>query len=876
MEQVSLSINGKTVIAYAGTTIFKSAADNGIKIPSLCHHPHLLPAGACRLCMVEDEKTGRMTASCVTPVASGMALRTETDALRKHRTNIVSLLMANHPDSCLVCKKGNRCELRSLAAGLGVAATGLYPMPYFRKLEDANPFIVRDLTKCILCGRCIRADHELVAAGAIDYSLRGFRSRPATAHDLPLEQSTCTFCGTCVSVCPTGALTVRNSSYAGSPEKEAATICGFCGVGCSLVIGSAGGRIVDVNPSREERTVNQSTLCVRGHFAHDFLNAPERLTAPLVRKEGELIKVAWDEALDLVSERLLSIKARYGPQSIGFIGSSKCTNEENYLFQRIARVVLATNNVDNGEALRGRAVWRRLEERLGRGVLVNPLSNLEQAEIILVVGADPGRSAPVLGYHLRRASRRRDVPIVVIDPKGNDLVPFSLLWLPLEPNSDTELIHAIARILVSKGAYDRDFVNTTEGFQEYLESLSSLDLKRVSRITGLDARAIEESANLLAGKRISFVFGHGISFQRNGIQAMDAIINLALITGSIGKGRGGFYGIVGENNQTGARDMGSVPDRLPGRLAFSDGAVRKQWERASHSSLSPDPGLGKARMIMEAEKGNLKALYVMGENPVRALAGSDRIGSAMRNLEFLVVQDVLKTETTRLAHVVLPGAAFSEKSGSFTNMEGRIQSFEPTVPLPGEARPDWEILDLLGRRMGSWDAYRSIQNVRHEIARSVTGYADLGRKQPAGWVKETTQPDIYRLSLYSSNPDESPNEGYPCKAILGTPRCHVGAGTRTSVSARMKEYAVKGDAEISAETAESFGISDGDAVSITSPYGSIQRKMVLREGIRPGFIFVSRAVNGNDAVALLPLFSPTTADAPGINVVPVKIERESH
>jgi formate dehydrogenase alpha subunit len=824
--------------------------------------------------MVEDVKTGRMMASCVTPVAGGMVLRTESDVLRKHRVNIVRLLMASHPDSCLVCKKGNRCELRALAAKLGVAATGLYPMPYYRKLEDANPFIVRDLSKCILCGRCIRADHDLVAVGAIDYNLRGFRSRPATVHDLPLEQSTCTFCGTCVSVCPTGALTARNTYYVGSPEKEAKTICGFCGVGCSLAIGSAGGRIVEVNPSFEDRSVNRSTLCIRGHFAHDFLNAPERLTAPLIRREGELRKATWHEALDLVSEKLLSIKARYGPQSIGLIGSSKCTNEENYLFQRIARVALATNNVDNGEALRGRAVWRRLEERLGRGVLVNPLSNLEQAEIILVLGADPGRSAPVLGYHIRRASRSRNVPVLVIDPKRTDLVPFSSLWLPLEPDSDSELVHAIAGVLVRKGAYDRDFVvENAEGFHEYLESLSSLDLERVSRITGLDAGAIEESADLLAGKRISFVFGHGISFQRNGIQAMDAVINLALVTGSIGKGRGGFYGIAAENNQTGARDMGSVPDRLPGRLALSDGAVRKQWERASHSFLSPDPGLGKARMIMEAEKGNLKALYVMGENPVRALAGFDRIGPALKNLEFLVVQDVLETETTRLAHVVLPGAAFSEKSGSFTNMEGRIQCFEPAVPLPGESRPDWEILDLLGKRMGSWETYRSIQNIRHEIARSVPGYMDLGRKQSGGWVKVTTQPGIYRLTLYSSIPDESPDEGYPYKAILGTPRWHVGAGTRTAVSARMKEYAVEGEAEISPETAEPLGIRDGDAVNITSPYGSIRRKMVSRTGVRAGFILVSRAVNGNDAASLLPLFSPTTADAPGINVVPVKIRR---
>ncbi|RJR38609.1 MAG: 4Fe-4S dicluster domain-containing protein [Desulfobacteraceae bacterium] len=873
MEQVSLSINGKTVIAYAGTSIFKSALENRIRIPSLCNHPQLPPAGACRLCMVEDEKSGRMMASCVTPVASGMTIRTESEALRRHRTNIVRLLMANHPDSCLVCSKGNRCELRSLAAELGVAATGLYPMPHFRRFEDGNPFIVRDLTKCILCGRCIRADHDLVGMGAIDYNLRGFRSRPATVHDLPLEKSTCTFCGTCVSLCPTGALTARNGSYAGSPEREAATVCGFCGVGCSLVMGSAGGRVVEVNPSRRNETVNQGTLCVRGHFAHDFLNAGERATTPLVRKEGEMVKAGWQEALDLVAERLLSIRARYGPQSIGFLGSSKCTNEENYLFQRIARVALTTNNVDSGGALRGRAVWEHFQSRLGAAGRVNPLSHLEQVEAILVVGADPGRSAPVLGYHIRRASLKREVPVIVIDPRKTDLVPFSSLWLSPEPETDSELIHAISAILMGKEEYDADFiVDSTEGFREYRESLALLTLQRASRITGIEIKAIEEAAKLLAGKRIAFVFGHGISFQRYGIQAVDALVNLALLTGSIGKGRGGFYAFAGENNETGARDMGSVPDILPGRLPLSDGALRKQWERAWHASLSPDPGLGKTRMIMEAEKGNLKALYVMGENPVRAYAGSERIASALRKLELLVVQDILQTETGRLAHIVLPGAAFTEKSGSFTNMEGRIQCFDPVVPLQGDAKPDWEILDLLGRRIGSWDAYRSIQNIRYEIGRSVPGYADLG-KRSSTWVKETKPATTFRLLPYTSHSKETAPEGYPFKAILGTPRVHVGAGTRTSSSSRIREYGLLGEAEISPQSAASLGIGNGEEVNIASPYGAIRRKIVLNDDIKPGLLFVPRAVRDNDAASLLPLISPAAADAPGINAVPVKIGR---
>jgi formate dehydrogenase alpha subunit len=747
-------------------------------------------------------------------------------------------------------------------------------MPHATRLEEANPFIIRDLSKCILCGKCVRADHELVAVGAIDYNLRGFRSRPATAHEQALEKSSCTFCGTCVSLCPTGALMAKNTPYAGSPEKEALTVCGFCGVGCSLVMGSTDGRMVEVNPSHSDGTVNRSTLCVRGHFAHDFLNAPERLTVPLIRKEGGLARASWEEAIDFAAENLRSIKSEYGPQSIAFLGSSKCTIEENYLFQKMARVMLTTNNVDNGSALAGRPAWNRLEERWGGVGRVQALSQLEHAEVILVLGSDPTESAPVLGYHLRRASRIRGTPVIVVDPRRTDLVPFSALWLPLSPNSDCELIHGIASLLLRKGAYDRAFIERfTEGFGEYQSSLSAVNLEMVSRVTGLDANAIEEAAGLLAGKKIAFVIGHGTTLQSCGPHAMDALINLALMTGSAGNRGAGFFGIARENNEAGAWDMGSVPDALPGRQPISDSTVRKHWERVWHSPLSPDPGLSVVRMILEAEKGNLKALYVMGENPVRALSGSSRVRAALENLELLVVQDILETETTRVADVVLPAAAFSEKGGSFTNMEGRIQSFEPAIPLPGEAKPDWEILTLLGKRMGSADPYRSLQQVRFEIASLVPGYMDLARSQGSVWIKETSRSMLFAFSAYSPIPVESPREGYPYQAILGSPRCHLGSGTRTGYSSRIRDYALEADAEMSLADGASLGIQEGETVTIASPYGAIRRRIALSERIGSGLLYVPRAVHGNDAATLVPFVIPGEAGAPGTNVVPVKIER---
>ena len=802
MEQISLTINGLPVIARAGTSLLSAATENGIRIPTLCHHPHLEPAGACRLCIVEDQKSGRVMASCVTPVSHGMDIQTHTPVLRKHRTNVIRLMMANHPESCLVCNKGNRCELRLIASELGVGTTGLYPMPHSTRFEVANPFIIRDLSKCILCGKCIRADHELVVVGAIEYNLRGFRSRPATAHEMPLEKSICTFCGTCVSLCPTGALMTKNHGHAGSPQRDSSTICGFCGVGCSLVVGSTEGRTVDVNPSHSEGTVNRSTLCVRGHFANDFLNAPERLGAPMIRKGDEFEKATWDDALALVAENLLSIKARYGPQSIAFFGSSKCSVEENYLFQKIARVLLATHNVDNGGALLGRPAWKRIAERLDGGSRIRPLSELEEAEVIVVLGADPTQTVPVLGYHLKRASRIKGIPLIVVDPRKTELASFSSVWLSLKPGTDAELIHCLAAILLKRKSYNADFVqNFTEGFARYRESLSSLDLEKVSRHTGLDMKAVETAAGLMEGRKIAFMVGRGIFEQAHGRHAMDALINLSLITGSLGGRGAGLYPVTLENNEAGAWDMGAVPDALPGRRSLADAAVRKHWERAWHVNLSPDPGLSVDRMILEAEKGNLKALYVMGENPARLLAEPARVTSALGKLEFLVVQDILETETTRLAHVVLPGAAFSEKQGSFTNMEGRIQSFDPAVAPPGEAKTDWEILEALGARMGSADRHRSLQRVRDEISKGIPEYADLAKTQGATWIRETSRFKRFRpdgtgepipFTPYSPIPAEETEKGYPFKALLASPRCHMGSGTEqvtrtASRSIRLKE-----------------------------------------------------------------------------------------
>ncbi len=887
MDTIPLTIDGQKITCPAGTSILDAAEQNGIKIPRLCHHPDLKPFGACRMCLVEDENSGRLMASCVTPAVQDMVLQTASPRIVKHRRNIVRLMIAEHPESCIVCSKGNRCQLRQVAANLGIGETNLYHMPNFKPLEQANPFIIRDLSKCILCGKCIRADHELVVVGAIDYNQRGFGSRPATAHELGLEQSSCTFCGTCVSLCPTGALSTKNTRFVGSPEHESDSICGFCGVGCSLAMGAAGDHIVEVNPAHLPQSVNGATLCVRGHFAHDFLNSADRLVAPLLRKsnddhEENLVAASWEEALELVSSRLLDIKHENGPQSIAFLGSSKCSNEENYLFQKIARQFIGTNNVDNGGYIFGQSLLKVIDEKTAGGYRVSRLADLAQAEVILILGADPNHSVPVVGYYLKKAAHQ-GIPLIVVDPRQTELTNFASRWLSIKPQTDLELLNGLAALLHEKKAYDPEFIDRyTEGFSLFRYGLSSLDIDKVSGITSLATDTIQATADLLKGKKVAIVIGHGILQQKNAIHTLGAVLNLSLMTGSLGRTGAGIYVLAKENNQAGAMDMGASPDLLPGRQSLGDDTARKKWQKNWQISLSPDAGLNMVRMIEAAEKGNLKALYIMGENPLRALPQSDRVRKALQKLDFLVVQDIINSATAKIADAVLPGAAISEKQGSVTNLEGRIQSFDPVVQPPGKAKADWEILDLLAARLGGSKPYESIAKIRKEIRQLIPMYASLNGSNEA-WLETTSEKALFNskdtdklISFYPvvSTEDKSADPEYPFTAIVGTQRYQLGSGTRTGASERIRAFASAAKIEMAPGDATDLAVENGDTVTVSSQYGMVKREIQIKPGLNPGQILVPTGVQNNESMDLFNLSEWTLPNAAGWKTCEVKIEKE--
>jgi formate dehydrogenase alpha subunit len=696
-------------------------------------------------------------------------------------------------------------------------------------------------------------------------------------------------------MCPTGALSAKNSNYVGTAERVSLSICGFCGVGCSLAMGVVGEKIVEAEPSHRQDTVNGATLCVRGHFAHDFLNSRERLSQPLVRKNGsadnQMVPVPWDGLLEEVAGRLRAIQKKHGPRSIAFFGSSKCTNEENYLFQKIARALLQTNNVDNGGYLYGRSILNMMDNSTGDRCFIRPLADLEKAEAVFVLGADPVQSVPVVSYYLKRAAIK-GVPVVVADTRPTELADSSSLSFYLAPHSEAdgtyvELINGLAALLYGKNGQDTDFIERfTEGFKQYADSLASLDPESINRVTGLDNAVLASAAKLLQNKKITFLVGSTILQQPYGRQTIEALVNLSLMTGSLESNAAGIHVIARENNLIGAWDMGTVPDALPGRQALNDESSRKRFEQAWQTELSPDEGLDLVGMIEAAEKGELKALYILGENPLRGLPQADRIQKALAKVEYIVVQDILNSETSKMADVVLPGAAFSEKGGSFTNMEGRVQSFDSAVSPPGDARPDWEILGRLASELGHPEPYESLEDLVDEIRRTVPMYADLKRSGHSAWVKapdrqadnngedhENRIPFTPVSSLKKHGQDPAFDAAYPFTAVFTSQRWHMGSGTRTACSQRVTEFGLKGDIEISARDGAKLDLNDGDTVKAFSRHGTIKRSIRLNHRLSPGQICVPLAFSGNDVMNLIELTQPGRPGFAGWNTCRVNLEK---
>ena len=894
-EQVTLKIDEVDVTVPRGTSILDAALGAGIEIPHLCYDPEwcLPPTGSCRLCLVEVEGARAPVPSCCHPAAADMVVRTDTEEVVEMRRMVIDLLLSDHPHDCLTCEKAGDCTLQDYAYKLGVKEPEYAGEPVSAEPKQEGPALLYDASKCILCGRCVEMCHNVNVIGAIDFLGRGFDTRVGPPPGLPHDKSVCTDCGNCLDVCPTGALCFAGASGAGRAweMERVITTCPYCGVGCTIVLHTRDNRIVKVS-AEPGLGISHGQLCVKGRFGCDFINHEGRLTQPLIRRDGELTPATWDEALDFVASRLSEIKQTAGPDAIAAMASAKCTNEENYIMQKFMRAVIGTNNVDHCARLCHSSTVVGLAKAFGSGAMTNSMDDLDCAEAIFVIGSNTTECHPVIGADIKRATQR-GVPLIVADPRAIELTDYAAVHLRQKHGTDVALINGLIHVILEEGLEDEEFIaQRTEGFEDLRASVQPYNPEMTAKITGVPAEDIVRAARIYAeAPAAAIIYAMGITQHTSGTDNVLSLANLAMVTGNIGKPGTGVNPLRGQNNVQGACDTGALPNVFPGYQKVDDDELRAKFEAAWGISLPAQPGLTIVDLRNAALEGKLKALYVMGENPMLSCPDQGHVEETLRTLDLVVVQDIFLTETAEFADVILPAAGFAEKEGNFTNTERRVQRVRKAIEPPGEAREDWHILCDLACRMGYEMTYSSAADIQDEIASLTPIYGGITYDRLEEGSLQWPCPDRdhpgtpilhaekFTKGLGTFHPvefapaRELPDDEYPFVLSTGRMLQHFHTGTMTRRSQVLDDLVPLGAIEINPEDAARLGVADGEAVTVTSRRGEIQIAAQVTERVAVGETFLAFHFREAPANRLTIAALDPIAKIPEFKVCAVRIEK---
>ncbi|MCZ8323733.1 MAG: formate dehydrogenase subunit alpha [Sphingomonadaceae bacterium] len=901
-QPVTLAIDGRAVTVPAGTSVMRAAAESGGSIPSLCATDSVKAYGSCRMCLVEIEGRKGTPASCTTPVEPGMVVHTQTSRLQRLRRGVMELYISDHPLDCLTCSANNVCELQDTAAEVGLrdvrygyAGANHLGLP----TDSSNPYFDFDPCKCIACSRCVRACDEVQGTFALTIAGRGFASTVSAgqAGDDFLS-SECVSCGACVQACPTATLQEKAVKEIGKPERAVVTTCAYCGVGCTFRAEMRGEQLVRMVPWKDGKA-NRGHSCVKGRFAWGYANHRDRVLEPMIRDsiEDPWRVVSWDEAFAYTAERLNAIKARHGARALGGITSSRCTNEETFLVQKLVRAGFGSNNVDTCARVCHSPTGYGLKTTFGTSAGTQDFDSVMQADVILVIGANPTDAHPVFASRMKRRLRE-GAKLIVIDPRRIDLVRMPHVeaahHLPLQPGTNVAVLTAMAHVIVTESLADEAFIRERCDWDEYQdwarfvadERHSPEVLEAVTRVPAADLRA---AARLYAtGGNGAIYYGLGVTEHSQGSSTVMAIANLAMATGNIGRPGVGVNPLRGQNNVQGSCDMGSFPHELAGYRHISDSATRGLFEQDWGVALNPEPGLRIPNMLDAALDGSFRALYIQGEDILQSDPNTHHVAAGLKAMELVIVHDLFLNETAGYAHVFLPGSTFLEKDGTFTNAERRIQRVRKVME-PANGLADWEVTQQLAQAMGlNWD-YRHPAEIMAEIARLTPSFAGVSydHLEEAGslqWPVNAAAPDgspvmhvdgfvrgkgRFVVTDYVPT-DEKTGPRYPLLLTTGRilSQYNVGAQTRRTANTVWHEEDLL---EIHPADAENRGIKSGDWVRLASRTGETTLRADVTDRVAPGVVYTTFHHPATQANVVTTDYSDWATNCPEYKVTAVQV-----
>jgi formate dehydrogenase major subunit len=866
---VTLSIDGREVTVPEGTSVMRAAALSDIQIPKLCATETLEAFGSCRMCLVQIEGMKGLPASCTTPVAQGMKVRTQNKQLADIRRGVMELYISDHPLDCLTCPANGHCELQDMAGVVGLREVryGYAGANHLDAPKDtSNPYFTFDASKCIVCSRCVRACDEQQGTLALTIQGRGFESKVVASQDEPFMDSECVSCGACVQACPTATLSEKSLIEKGQAEHSVTTTCAYCGVGCSFRAEMQGEELVRMVPNLDGHA-NHGHSCVKGRFAIGYATHPDRILKPMIRREisDPWREVSWEEAISYAASELKRIQAKYGRNSIGGITSSRCTNEETYLVQKLVRAGFGNNNVDTCARVCHSPTGYGLKNTLGESAGTQNFDSVMKADVIFVIGANPTDGHPVFASQMKRRLRQ-GARLIVADPRTIDLVRTPHIQaqhhLKLRPGTNVALINSLAHVIVTEGLVKEEFVRArceVDSFEKWRNfvSLAKNSPEAMQEITGVPADEVRAAARLYAtGGNGAIYYGLGVTEHSQGSTMVMGIANLAMATANIGREGVGVNPLRGQNNVQGSCDMGSFPHEFPGYRHVADAKVRAQFEGAWGVTLQSEPGLRIPNMFEAALDGEFKGLYIEGEDIAQSDPNTQHVTAALTSMECIIVQDLFLNESAKFAHVFLPGSSFLEKDGTFTNAERRISRVRQ-VMRPKAVYADWEITQLLSNALGYPMNYAHPSQIMDEIARltpTFTGvsYERIDQLESIQWPCNEQHPDgtptmhigefvrgkgRFLLTEYVPTA-EKVNSRYPL--ILTTGRIlsqyNVGAQTRRTENNRWHD---EDRLEIHPHDAEERGIAEGDWVGIVSRAGDTVLRARVTERVQPGVVYTT-------------------------------------